>query len=199
MRLVSPVLVALALVLALPGFAGTDQADQADQVDQVDQADQDELIERIREYDARKKTMAVGLLGARVSHPEVLSGTIGVLWARHPVDFDCTTGCGHRGLMVELNPGIAGAQAGIGYGILVGDKGTNKFFVRKAYIGWSFMGKFLRTWGNGSIEPEQQSFLGAEGQFTFSQLNLRLGLLRSLAGADAGDRWLVTGGLGWGF
>lgn len=187
MRAPAPSCVLLALLVTLPGLAGPDDDSQ------------DELIEKVREYDARKKTSAVGLLGARLSYPEYLSGTIGVLWARHPVDFDCTTGCDHRGLMLEVDPGIAGAQVGVGYGILVGDKGLNKFFIRRVYVGWGGMVKYLRTWGNDSLEPKHQSFLGAEGKFTFTQINVRLGVFRSMAGSDASDRWLVTGGLGWGF
>jgi hypothetical protein len=178
-------------VLALLGVAAPCSADP-------DPAAVDPLVERIREHDAQTELRKIGLLGLRLSSPQRLMGSLGVLWARQPADFDCTTGCDFRGPMLELEPGVAGAQVSFGYGIFVGDKGRNKFFVRRAYVGWALKGAYLRMWGNDSLEPEDQSFLGSEAQFTIAQVNMRLGVFRSLS-SDPDDRWRVTGGLGWGF
>jgi hypothetical protein len=177
----------LALIwLAVPCFADPDAAGS------------DPLVERIREHDSQTELRRIGLLGLRLSSPQNLMGSVGMLWARQPADYDCTTGCDFRGPMLELEPGIAGAQVSFGYGILVGDKGRNKLFVRRAYVGWALKGAYLRMWGNDALDPEDQSFLGGEGQFTIAQVNMRLGVFRSLS-SDPGDRWRLTGGFGWGF
>jgi hypothetical protein len=173
---------ALALLLTVPCTAG-----------------QDTLEEQIRRHDLRVEQRKVGLLGVRLSHPQYVSASLGVLWTKQPKDYDCTTLCDFRGATVEIEPGIAGAQVGAGYAILVGDKGRNRFFLRRVYIGWGVKAAFLRTWGNDSLQPESQSFLGIEGRFTVTRINLRLGVFRSLSSDEVNKPWMVTGGIGWGF
>jgi hypothetical protein len=181
---------ALALVLTVPCVAGQEEDRKTGS---------DTLIDQIRRHDARIEQRRVGLLGLRLSHPQFVTGSLGVLWARQPADFDCTTGCDFRGPMVAIEPGLAGAQVGVGYGILVGDKGRNEFFLRRVYIGWGLKATYLRTWGNDSLEPADQSFLGIEAKFTITQIDFRLGAFRSLSRDEVTNPWIVTGGIGWGF
>jgi hypothetical protein len=159
----------------------------------------DPLVEQIRLHDARKEMRRVGLLGLRLTYPQKFSGTLGFLWARQPADFDCTTGCDFRGPMVQIEPGIAGAQVSAGYAIVVGDKGRNTFFVRRIYVGWGIKVAFLRNWGNEALQPATQSFLGIETEFTITQVNLRFGVFRSTSRAEVERPWMITGGVGWGF
>jgi len=182
--------VTLLSLLALPCAAESDP---------VPDPRHDPLVEQIRRHDSRKEMRRVGLLGLRLTYPQEVAGTLGFLWARQPVDFDCTTGCDFRGPMVLLEPGIAGAQVSAGYAIAVGDKGRNDFFLRRIYVGWGIKVAFLRNWGNDALKPETQSFLGLETEFTITQFNLRFGVFRSTATGEVERPWMVTGGIGWGF
>lgn len=156
-------------------------------------------IERIREHDSRTELRRVGLLGLRLSYPQKLAGSLGVIWARLPADFDCSAVCDFRGPFVQLEPGLAGAQFGAGYGVLVGERGRNRFYLRRVYVGLAVKATLLRTWGDAAVEPVRQTFGGVELSASVAQVNFRLGLLRSLSDADVRERWLVAGGIGWGF
>ena len=81
----------------------------------------------------------------------------------------------------------------------MGEKGRNASYLRRVYVGLGAKATLLRTWGDAPVEPADQTFAGVEVNAAVAQVNFRLGLLRSLSHPEDKDRWLVTGGLGWGF
>lgn len=157
------------------------------------------LIERIREHDSRTERRRVGLLGLRLAHVQRVAGSLGAIWVRQPVDFDCATVCDFRGPFAQVEPGLAGIQLGAGYAVLVGEKGRNTHYLRRIYVGLGVKGTLLRTWGDARVDPPDQTFAGVEVNAAIAQVNFRLGMLRSLSDPEGGERWLVTGGIGWGF
>ena len=180
----------LALLGALPCPAGDGERSDAAPAD---------LIEQIREHDSRTEVRRIGLLGLRLSHPQQVAGSLGAIWVRQPVDFDCSSACDFRGPLAQIEPGVAGVQLGAGYAVLVGEKGRNTHYLRRIYVGLGIKAALLRTWGDAAVEPADQTFAGLEVDAAVAQVNFRLGLFRSLSRAGTEDRWLVTGGLGWGF
>jgi len=170
--------------LALPGAADDDPS---------------ALIEEVRLHDSRTERRYVGLLGAQISHPQQVAASIGVIRVRQPEDWDCTTACDFRGPMFQFEPGLAGTQVGLGYGIIVGEKGRSKSFVHRILVGWGAKATILRTYGGAVVDPPDQTYFGVEGEFTITQVNFSLGVMRSFHDTAGEDRWLVTGGIGWGF
>jgi hypothetical protein len=157
------------------------------------------LIEAVREHDARTERRRFGLLGLRLSYPQQVAGSVGAIWVRQPIDFDCSTVCDFRGPIAQIEPGLAGARLAAGYAVLVGETGSNARYLRRVYVGLGIKGTLLRTWGNANVTPADQTFAGVEVSATVAQVNFRVGLLRSLSHTESGDRWLIAGGLGWGF
>ena len=145
------------------------------------------LVEQVRRHDAKREMRRVGLLGARLCYPQQVAASVGIMWVRQPPDFDCTTGCDYRGPLLEVEPGVAGMQVGMGYGVLVGDRRLNKFFMRRVFIGWGIKAALLRTWGDSTLDPAQQTFFGFEAQFTITQVNFRLGVMHNSWTEDVED------------
>lgn len=156
-------------------------------------------IARIREHDAQVESRRVGLLGLRLHYPQEVAGSLGVIWVRQPVDFDCATVCDFRGPFVQLEPGTGGAQLGAGYAVIVGEKGRNSFYLRRIYVGLGVKATLLRTWSGAAAETAERTYGGVELNASVAQVNFRLGLLRGLSDANERDRWLIAGGIGWGF
>jgi hypothetical protein len=140
----------------------------------------------------------VGLLRARVTYPQRLSGGIGTLAARLPADYDCRTVCDYSGLMLQIEPGLTGGQLSAGWARVLGEKKNNKFFLHDVYVGFGAKAVLMRTWGDSPLRPQNQTLAGVEGEFTIARVNFSLGLLHSLADRPE-DRWVITGGIGWGF
>jgi hypothetical protein len=136
---------------------------------------------------------------ARFSHPQRLSGSVGILMARLPADFECATVCDLRGWIFQVEPGWSGGQVSAGYGMVIGDQRPETTYVANVYVGYAVKGAVLRTWGDSPVEPSTQTFVGVETEVTITRVNLSLGLFRSVSDHHSGDRWLVAGGLGWGF
>jgi len=156
-------------------------------------------IEQIREHDAQTGLRSVGLLGLRLAHPQQIAGSVGVISARLPLDFDCSTVCDFRGPVVQFEPGLAGAQVGAGYAVVVGEQGRNRFYLRRVYVALGVKATLLRTWGNATTQAADRTFGGVELNASVAQVNFRLGVLRGLSAVEDRDRWLVAGGIGWGF
>jgi hypothetical protein len=180
------VLLSLAWLVLTPVFGGSCLADES-------------LIEEVRRHDSRVELRRVGLLGARLSHPQQLAASVGMIWGHQPEDFSCATACDFRGPLLQVEPGLAGTQISGGYGIIVGELGRNRRFLRRVIVGWAAKLAILRTYGGAKVEPPDQTFFGAEAEFTITSVNFRLGVFRSFTEVDDGDRWLVTAGIGWGF
>lgn len=180
--------VAILVVLGLLGTPAWGAGDQAEDVEAAVVLE-DATLEYRRVFVAR----------ARLSHPQRISGSLGMLLARLPSGFECTTVCDFRGWVFQIEPGWNGGQASAGYGMVIGDQRPRTDYVANVYVGFAVKGAVLRTWGDSPVEPSSQTFLGVETELTITRVNLSLGLFRSVSDGVHDDRWLVSGGLGWGF
>jgi hypothetical protein len=153
----------------------------------------------ILDHESTKKTRTVGLARVRLSYPQLLSGAVGVMRSRKPADFECITTCKHRGLLLQVEPGIGGIQLGAGWVLVVGGTGKNKRFLSDVFVGWGFKGVLLRTWGESPLNPPDQTFAGFEGDFSIASTNFSFGVMRGIDPGPEDETWLITGGLGWGF
>jgi hypothetical protein len=100
--------------------------------------------------------------------------------------------------MLQIEPGLTGGQLSAGWARVLGEKKNNKFFLHDVYVAFGAKAVLMRTWGDSPLHPQDQTLAGVEGEFTIARVNFSLGLLRSLADRPE-DRWVITGGLGWGF
>lgn len=190
---------ALACCSLLAGPAGPRASTTPPEVGTGAHDDATEPAERVRERDSLQETRVVGIGRVRVSHPQKLSGAFGALVVRQPQDYDCTTICDFRGLLLQAEPGLAGGQISAGYAVVVGEKRHSDFFITEVFMGYGVKAALLRTWGDSPLTPPEQTLLGVEGDFTIIQLNFSLGLFRHFAGGDPDQRWQLAGGVGWGF
>ena len=74
-------------------------------------------------------------------------------------------------------------------------------WLTRAYIGLLYKATVLQTWGTDSLPlGPGRTYAGLELGMPVAQVGLGLGLLYRVDddGGDTG-RWLVTGGVGWGF
>lgn len=185
-------LICALLVLAAACGAGRAQAED-------ETASPADLTRQLEAHDRDLETRRVGLLRLRLSYPQRLSGAVGLMRVRQPADYDCTTVCDYRGPFVQVEPGMAGIQLGAGYAVLVGERRRNEHYLASVYVGFGIKGVIARTWDPGSLDPPDQTLVGVEGAFTITSVNFSLGLLRSVSSGPVDERWVVTGGLGWGF
>lgn len=159
----------------------------------------DELRARILAEERDSETRVVGLLRVRASHPQGISGAVGAMRVRQPASYDCRTTCAQRGPFVQLEPGLGGLQLGAGWARLIAERGGRERFLSQVYVGFGIKGVLLRTWDDRALRPAGQSFAGIEGEFSITTVNFSLGLLRGISVGRDDERWVVTGGLGWGF
>lgn len=183
-----------ALVLLLPGPCPAEDGGIFDEESKA-------LIDQVRRHDAQTERRHVGLFGVKLSHPQQLSASLGLMWVRQPKDFSCSTACDFRGPVFQFEPGLAGTKLSMGYGILIGEKGRSRHWVRRAIVGWAAKVAVLRTYGNADVNPSDQTFIGGEAEFTITQVNFSVGVMRAVGSSvgDDDDEWLVTAGIGWGF
>ena len=156
-------------------------------------------MEQVLAHERDRETRVIGLARVRVTYPQEVSGALGAMIAKQPRDYDCTTVCDFKGLMGQLEPGLAGAQASLGYGKLVGEKGRNSFFLSDVYVGYGFKAALLRTWSNANLNPPNQTFVGAEAELTFTSVNFSLGWFQHIKGDVGENDQLISAGIGWGF
>jgi hypothetical protein len=158
-----------------------------------------ELARRIVEEEQKEEVRVVGLRRLRLSYPLKVSGGLGLMRVRQPADFDCSTVCDHRGMFFEVEPGLAGIQVGAGWALLVAERKRNPLFLSDIYVGWGIRGALLRTWGDSTLDPSGQTFVGAEADLTVTSANIGVGLFHGVARGSEDERWLFTIGAGWGF
>jgi hypothetical protein len=129
--------------------------------------------------------------GARLSTPQVVSGSAGFLIGpldappRAPDAPPPTKVYVPHGVLVQVEPGIGGGKMGLGYvkGLPPVAAGGIQAF-------------YLRTWGQPLWTEKRRSYVGLEFDATFL-LKLSVGVMRSV---DDGPRDIAfTGGLGFGF
>lgn len=140
---------------------------------------------------APRPSLATGVQpswGVRVSNPQILSASVGILvGAIDPEEPPASGTHLPSGLLLQIEPGIGGGKASIGYakGLL-------------PYAAGGFKVSVLRTWGHPLFAEPRRTYLGVEGEATFF-IKLSLGVLRRVAGEGDSGRWMVTGGIGLGF
>jgi hypothetical protein len=162
-------------------------------------APEGDLVDRIEREEQDAEVRFVGVGGVRLSVPQQLSGAIGGMRARLPTSYDCSEACEYRGWLLEAEPGLAGGQISGGYAVVVGEQDSGSRFLSDVFLAYGVRAAILRTWGDADLDPPDQTLAGLEGQFTIIRIHFDLGLFRSLESGPVEDRWLVTGGVGWGF
>lgn len=158
-----------------------------------------ELIDQLARRGSDLEHRYVGLLGLGLAHPEVVNGSIGVLLAEVPAEYPCTTVCHFQGPLLQLQAGVGGGRLSAGWARVLGPKPRDRAFLTDVHIGFGFKGSLLRTWGDGSHSPSDQTFLGGEFEITVVRVNFRAGIFYRLDGDEGSARWLPAGGIGWGF
>lgn len=163
-----------------------------------DPTDLPDLTRRIIEedHDLELRTFTLGRV--RASYPQRVSVAAGALWTRQPVSYDCTTVCEMRGWVLEVEPGLSGAQISAGYAVAATETGRHRRFLSRVYRAYGVRAAILRTWDGAGLSPEDQTLLGLEGEFTVIGVSLSLGAFHRI-GAGGSAEWVVGGGLGWGF
>lgn len=152
------------------------------------------IADERRDRDRRRFTLG----RVRASAPQQISAGAGWLWTRQPKVYDCSTVCEMRGWVVEVEPGLAGAQVSAGYAVAAAETGRHRRWLSRVYRAYGVRGAVLRTWGAAHLSPPERTLGGVEGQFTVIGVSFSLGLFRPI-GSSGPAEWTVGGGLGWGF
>jgi hypothetical protein len=148
--------------------------------------------------ESRKVRRVTGTVRARYADPQRLAAGIGFVVAHLPEDWTCAAACDHQGLSGQFEIGPAGAQAGIGWGRVIGPRTRRGSFLVRPHLGFAFRAIALRTWDGAHLDPPARTFAGVEGAFSIVGLSATLSVLRETAGPAVGE-WRIGGGFGWGF
>jgi len=152
----------------------------------------------VREEDEQRESHWVGFYRVRAGYPQTLSGGLSVIRARLPKTWECVTTCPFRGLVLQVEPGLHGAQVGAGFATLMAEKRQRKHRLADVHVAFGVKGVLLRTWSGANISPPDSTFAGIEFSYTVTGFNFSVGTLRRIDN-EAGADWLVSGGFGWGF
>jgi len=163
-----------------------------------DNSTQDRALELVREELENVERRWYGLARFRLSYPQQLSAGFGAIFVEQAKNSDCAVSCMLHGWHFEVEPGISGLQASVGWGKLVGETGNKKRLIHTVHFAWALRGVVLRTWGDDHFELKSQTWAGIEGNFSIIRLNFSLALMHSLS-PNASQEWLISAGLGWGF
>ena len=164
--------------------------------------EQNQALEQVQEELTNLEPRWYGLTRVRFHDTQKISAGLGAIYVKQPKHVDCSTGCSLRGWHFEVEPGLYGVQAGIGWGKLIGETGRTKRLLHTVHFGWSVRGVVLRTWGDSTLYPQSQTLAGIEASVSIIRLNFSLGVLQSLysgPGEEYGEDWIITTGIGWGF
>jgi hypothetical protein len=161
-------------------------------------ASADELAERIIEHELDTEPRTVRIAALRLSYPQLVSGSFGWLATRQPRDYDCRTPCDMWGPFTQIEPGLGGGKISVGYGRVIGEQRRGPIALSGVYLALGIKATVLRTWGSASLEPEDQTYAGAEFEFSVAKVNMGIGALNRMQGSS-GEEWIVTGYMGWGF
>jgi hypothetical protein len=152
----------------------------------------------IQDEEDDRRRLVLGLAGAHLSYPQIVSGSLAVMFTSQVVGWDCRTPCDYRGPFVELEPGLGGGKLSMGWGRVTGNANRRGSFLKSAFIGAAYKLTVLRTWGNYGWVPGNRTYVGLELGVPAAQANVGLGLLYRVDGGD-GRRWTITASAGWGF
>ena len=122
-----------------------------------------------------------------------------VAFHRQPEQMTCDTVCKLRGWHLQAEAGSGGGQLAFGWATMVGQHGRRFDVLSRPYMAFAVRGTLLRTWGTSTLQPKERTFAGLEGAWSVARVSLALSVMRDLDSDRVGSRWLVGGGLGWGF
>ena len=189
----------LNLVLSLQIHA---QEASTDSVAPPESAEQGLVFEQVSDEINNQERRWYGIMRVRTHSEQVVSVGIGGMLSKQSRHVDCTVGCSLSGWNFEVDTGLRGVQAGIGWGKLVGETGRTRRWVTAANFGWNVRAVALRTWGDNGLHPNEQTLVGVEAGFSIIRINISAGVLRSLysgPGDQYSQDWVLTAGIGWGF
>jgi len=166
---------------------------------QSDQAPGDVLMDAVAAADRARESRHYLLPAADLSYPKRVSGSLAVLFASVPTYLDCRGVCDMRGMVAQIEPGLAGGQASLGFARVIAQAGEFERVLSKFYLAYGVKAALLRTWGDSPLNPEHQTLAGIEGEFSIDRVNFRLGVFHRISNIGSKEGITVTGGLGWGF
>lgn len=195
-RLPDPARFSLDAVCGATGAAGG--PDPASQQAPLAPPPSGELKDAIIAEERTAEHRAVPIAALRLTYPQIASLSYGVLLTRQPRGYDCRTPCDMTGGFVQIEPGIGGGKASVGWGRVVGEQRSGRPFISSVYLAMAGKVTALRTWGDESSLPANQTYAGAEFEFSVARVNMGVGALNRVSGREGRD-WVFTGYLGWGF
>jgi len=157
-----------------------------------------EWTERIIAHERDTTRRTVRMAAIRLSYPQVVSASIGWISTRQPRDYDCRTPCDLWGVFGQIEPGLGGGKASVGYGRVIAELRKGPFALSSVFLALGIKGTVLHSWGDESQLPSNQTYAGPEFEFSIARVNMGIGVLGRVSGDD-GRRWVITGQLGWGF
>jgi hypothetical protein len=166
---------------------------------QSNQASGDVLMDAVAAADRTRESRHYLLLAADVSYPKRVSGSLAVLFTSVPTYLDCRGVCDMRGMVAQIEPGLAGGQVSLGFARIIAQAGESERVLSRFYLAYGLKAALLRTWGDSPFDPEDQTLAGIESEFSIDRVNFRLGVFRRISNVGSKEHLIVTGGLGWGF
>lgn len=160
-------------------------------------ADAEQLTRLIIEQEATEPR-TVHIAAFRLTDPQVVSASYGWLFTRQPPSYECRTVCDHWGTFAQVEPGLGGGKLSVGWGRVIGEQMKGDFALSSVLLAMGIKGTVLRTWGDRSRLPDDQTYAGAEFEFSVARVNMGVGVLNRLSGEE-GAEWVITSFLGWGF
>ena len=161
-------------------------------------AEERSLAELVRDEDEQRETRWTGFHRVRAGYPQTISAGLGVIRARLPESWECVTVCPFRGMILQLEPGIRGVQLSAGFATLMAEKRKRKHFLANVPIAFGVKGTLVHRWDDAAQTASERTFAGIEFSYTVTRINFSIGTLRRLE-RIAGDDWIVSAGMGWGF
>lgn len=139
------------------------------------------------QYDELPPKKSTRVMSINIGAPQQLSFSLGTAISYPARTFEYgPEGVGGGALLFQIEPGLAGAKAGIGYGFFGGMAGGSAKIVA------------LRTWWNPWLAQPDTTYIGLEASVSFL-FRLALGPLYCVTSNDHGSRWAFLGSIGVGF
>lgn len=148
---------------------------------------------------AAAEPAAVAVGRVRYAFPTGVSASVAEIRYRLPDGWPCVDVCRYQGVMTRLEIGLEGARIDVGWARAYGRVRPGRAWMREAYLGYAVSGTFVRTFSDAPGDVAERTWVGAEASFTITRVNFTFGAMYRVAGEPLGDRYRLTGGLGWGF
>ena len=137
--------------------------------------EQSQALEQVREELNNLESRWYGLMRVRWHDLQGFSAGMGAMLVKQSEYIDCSAGCAIKGWHFEVEPGLNGIQAGVGWGKLVGETGRTNRLMHTVHFGWSVRGVVMRTCGDNPLYPQDQTLAGVEAGVSIVRLNFSLG------------------------